>query len=155
MENNQALQENSTPTNQGKMTFEGLYVLRDFKYADSNLILSTFLRGIYYGGSFFSKTPKNLFMDRYKRVAQALIISPDIYIQVACLPDDLDVILGYAILNKSKDTVLWIFVKDRWRRHGIAKSMIPLGFKYIVPQHVTQIGWDLLKKYNITENPFF
>ncbi len=137
------------------MTFEGLFNIRAFKPEDTNFILATFLRGIYYGEGFFSKTPKNLFMDRYKRVAQSLVSAPQVLIRVACLPEDSDVILGYAILTKDLETVFYAFTKSAWRKRGIAKALIPNDFKYIVPQHVTKLGKEILRKYNVTEQPFF
>lgn len=156
MEDNQVLPSQILETNpRNEISFQGLFNIRTAKPEDHNFIMSTFLRGIYYGEGFFSRTPKALFMDRYKRVVQALVISPDILITVACLPEDSNVVLGYAVLNSTLDTVSFIYVKKDWRNKGIAKSLIPQSFKYIVPQHVTKLGWELLRKYDVTENPFF
>ena len=157
MENNQALPDTVPGIPQESLggDFRGLFSVREFRASDTNFVLATFLRGIYYGDSFFSRVPKDLFMERYKRVAQGLVTAPQIVIRIACLIDDPDVILGYAILSQDLDTVLYAFTKSAWRRRGIAKSLIPQDFKFIVPQHLTALGREIIKKYNISENPFF
>lgn len=134
--------------------FVGLFEVRECMENDKNFILATFLRGLYYGESFFSDVPKNLFMERYKRVAQALVNDPNTTIRVACLPEDKDVILGYSIC--SGDSVNFCFVKAAWRQKGIAKSLVPTNPVYVVPQHLTKIGKELLTKINNPKyNPFF
>ena len=160
MENSQTLSENiqvgiQGDAGPGERSFEGLFSIRNFKSEDANLIYASFLRGIYYGESFFSKTPKNLFMDRYKRVIQALLSDINTAVLIACLPDDPDTILGYALMSRNMETVYYVFVKDRWRNRGIAKALIPRDFKYIVPQHLTKVGRKIVAKLNVTENPFF
>jgi hypothetical protein len=157
MEDNQVLQDQIQRLDaQGnRVGFEGLFNVRASKPEDHNFIMSTFLRGVYYGESFFSQTPKDLFMDRYKRVVQALVVSPDVFIAVACLPEDPDIVLGYAILSRDLQTVSFVFTKKAWRGKGIARSLIPKDFKYIVPQHVTSVGRKILNNYNVIDNPFF
>lgn len=138
------------------MSFQGLYTIRDGNENDHNFILATFLRGIYYGDSFFSGVPKKIFMERYKIVAQALVRDPNIVIRVACLPEDPDVILGYSLLSKDMNTVSFCFVKAAWRQKGIARSLLPQNPIYVVPQHVTKIGRLLLHKFpGLNYNPFF
>lgn len=136
------------------LNFQGLYHIRDANENDKNFILATFLRGIYYGETFFSEVPKTLFMERYKLVAQALVNDRNTTIKVACLPDDQDVVLGYSIM--SGVTVNFVFVKAAWRQKGIAKSLLPDNPTYVVPQHITKIGQSLLYKLpNVLYNPFF
>ena len=134
--------------------FSGLYSIRDKRPDDKNFILSTFLKGLYHGESFFSQIPKNIFMDNYKRVANALVENPGIKIKVACLTEDPDVILGYAILSQDNSTVFWVFTKTAWRKRGIAKSLLPS--KPTTVAHLTKVGNSLLYKLdNPIFNPFF
>src|ERR1700686_3327393 len=113
------------------MDFNGLYDIRKGKDEDKNFILATFLRGLYYGDSFFSQVPKDIFMDRYKRVANALVNDTNTDIFVACLPEDPDVILGYSLISKDGKTLYWTFVKAAWRKNGIGKSLISQDIKYV------------------------
>lgn len=131
--------------------FSGLYHIRDKKAEDDNFILSTFLRGLYYGDSWFSLIPKDLFMSEYKRVVETLVARGNI--KVACLPDDPDTIIGYSILSQDFQTVHWAYVKKNWRKNGVAKSLLPQHPTAV--SHLTEVGKQLLPKlHNPIFNPF-
>lgn len=133
------------------MNEEKLYLIRDYIPGDKNFILSTFLRGMYYGDSWFSLIPKKIFMDNYKKVAETLINNS--IIKIACLSDDKDVILGYSILSKDYLGIHFCYVKSAWRRKGIGKSLLPKFPIYI--SHFTKLGLSLRNKYpNTVFNPF-
>ena len=128
------------------------WAIRDFVPADTNFIMATFLRGLYYGDSWFSLMPKDLFMLNYKKVAEALLASPKVTIKIACLKDDYDVILGYSILGPD-GVVHWVQVKKDWRNIGIAKSLMPDQVKAVT--HLSELGRQLLNKLpNCVFNPF-
>ena len=134
--------------------FSGLYEVRQGKEEDKAFILATFLRGLYYGESFFSQVPKDIFMSRYKLVAQALVNDKNTVIKVACLPEDRDVILGYTVLSRDLKTLYYTFTKTAWRQRGIAKSMVPKDIEYVA--HLTKLGQSLMPKFpNAKFNPFF
>jgi hypothetical protein len=122
--------------------FRGLYNVRDYKPEDKHFIMATFLKGLYYGESYFSLMEKQTFMNNYKPVAEALINKRTI--KVACLPDDPDVILGYAITSNDYQSLDWCFVKSAWRRKGIAKSLVPAHPANIT--HLTNLGKSLMPK---------
>lgn len=131
--------------------FTGLYDIRDAKAEDRNFVLATFLRGIYYGDSWFSQIEKRTFMDNYKLVAQALVDKA--VVKVACDKDDTNVILGYSILSPDFQIVHWVYVKDKFRRGGIAKALTPKHPKSV--SHLTLLGSNLLPKLNgAVFNPF-
>ncbi len=128
--------------------FQGLFDVRDAKESDLNFILATFLRGLYYGDSWFSFIPKSVFMSNYKRVAENLLKSPRTTVKVACLKEDQDVILGYSILSSDFSAVDWVYVKAAWRRKGIATQLLP---KYpSVFTHLSTLGKSLMPKYPST-----
>lgn len=134
-------------------TFKGLYDVRDYNDKDRNLILATFLRGLYYGDSWFSMIPKNIFMDNYKLVIQALVDNPKTVIKIACLKEDPEVILGYSILSSDYQTIHWLYIKSVWRRQGIGRSLVPQHPMYV--SHLSALGKTLLNKLpNTTFNPF-
>lgn len=134
--------------------FNGLYNIRNKRTdGDDNLILSTFLRGMYYGESWFSLIPKNIFMSNYKKVAEFLVKGDKTIIRIACLPDDENVILGYSITNLDSTVLHYVFVKTAWRKKGIARSLIPN--KLVAVSHLTNLGKELLTKLPETVfNPF-
>lgn len=135
-------------------SFQGLYSTRAGVEGDHHLIYATFLRGLYYGDSWFSLIPKDIFMANYKLYIQALINSPSVVITIACLPDDPDVILGYSILSADYQTVVWVYVKSAWRKKGIGRALVPQHPTYV--SHLTEVGKSLLSKINNPLfNPFF
>lgn len=131
-----------------------LYEIRDFQEDDTNFILATFLRGLYYGDFFWHEIPKDIFMANYKRVAENMIGSAKVTIKVACLKDDKSVILGYSILSADFTTIHWVFVKKSWRNQGIARSILPQLPTTVT--HLTATGKSLLDKFQTKPifNPF-
>lgn len=161
MENSQeARRYHERPVPLGMNKFAGLYDIRDAKESDKNFIFASFLRGLYYGDSWFSLIPKNIFMDNYKKVIEILFDSPKAVIKVACLKEDPDVILGYSILSADYTTIHWVYVKNSkladgtsWRRQGIARSLLPQYPTSVT--HLTKLGKELLPKFeNTVFNPF-
>lgn len=134
--------------------FDGLYSIRPAINDDRNFVLKSFLLGLYYGDSWFSKIPKKIFMDNYKKVALALVESNKNLVVIACLPEDPSVILGYSILSSDGSTVHWVYVKEKWRKHGIMTRLIPQNVTQIT--HLNQTGNAILKKLNkeVIFNPF-
>lgn len=124
--------------------FDGLYNIRLATDADRNFILKTFLLGIYYGDTWFSKIPKRIFMDNYKRVAEALFNKYRNNIRIACLSDETDVILGYSILNSDSTVLQFVYVKERWRRKGVGRQLVPPSVCCVT--HLTSLGETLIKK---------
>lgn len=133
--------------------YAGMFSVRDFKEEDRKFILATFLKGLYYGDSWFSQIPQPVFMENYKKVAEALLNNPNNQIMVACLKEDEDVILGYSILGDSYSTIHWVFVKAAWRKGGIARALVPL--RPGVYTHLTTLGKKLVTKLETGHfNPF-
>jgi len=131
-----------------------LVVVRDYEPSDKNFIYSTFLRGLYYGDSWFTLIDKDIFMENYHKILTALVESPKTKIKVACLKDDKDVILAYAILDTSDTTLHYVFCKAAWRAIGIAKMLVPSTITTVT--HLTLAGIGILKKRpEIKFNPFF
>lgn len=134
--------------------FDGLYDIRYATDNDRNFILKSFLLGVYYGDTWFSKIPKRIFMDNYKKVAEALFLRCKGSIRVACLPGDPDVILGYAILNNVQNTLHFVYVKDIWRKKGIGRQLVPTTVTCVT--HLTSLGETLSNKLHseLIFNPF-
>ncbi len=139
-------------------SFRGLYDLRIGQPSDHAFVYSTLLRGLYYGDSWFSLIPKNIFMNNYKKVAELLVKSGNLYI--ACLKDDPDVIIGYSLWNADNTTLHWVYVKNTkledgttWRNKGVARSLVAIPPKQV--SHLTELGKSILKKHtNVIFNPF-
>lgn len=130
-----------------------LIALRPGKSEDRNFILACWLRGLYYGNSWFGEVPKDIFMEKYHSILERVLSSPNVTVTVACLKEDSDVILGYAVhrLVNTHKILDWIFVKSAWRHIGIGKSLVPENLYAVT--HLTKIG-KIVKPSNVIFNPF-
>lgn len=110
-----------------KPEIQPLIAIRLGVETDHNFIFATWLRGLYYGNTFFRFTEKDEFMERYTYAIQNALYKPSVEIRIACLKEDPDVILGYSVLEllDGKYVLHWVFVKPEWRKSGIAEAMIP------------------------------
>lgn len=128
------------------------FIVRDFDHDDRNFIMSTMLKSLYYGDSWFTRILKNIFMTNYHRLLQNIFTNKKVTIKVACLSDAKDVILGYAIY---RDQILdYVYVKQDWRKIGIAKTLIPTNISQC--SHLTKVGEAIIKSKasHIVYNPF-
>ncbi len=147
----EARSNNEEPLPISMTNFQGMYDIRDAKPEDKNFIMATFLKGLYYGDSWFSLIDKSAFMGNYKLVAEALLNRANI--KIACLKEDPDVILGYSVLSQDYQTIHWVFVKANWRQKGIARSLLPQYPTTVT--HLTKLGKELLPKFKTAVfNPF-
>lgn len=130
---------------------QDLIVYRDAVLEDKNLIYSTFLKGLYYGESWYTIIPKNIFMENYHKVLDMLLSIPTTKVLVACSNTDPDQIYGYSILGKP-GVLHWVFVKTKFRGQGIARDLVPKDIHTVT--HLTKTGLSLLVKKNLQFNPF-
>ena len=119
--------------------------------ADKNFVYATWLRGLYYGDSWFSQIPKQIFMTQYQLVIDRILSRATV--SVACLKDDPEIILGYSVHHpiENGNAVDWVFVKSSWRHIGVAKSLIPSNV--VAVTHLTKVGRSI-KPANCDFNPF-
>lgn len=127
-----------------------LVSIRNYVPEDRNFILATFLRGLYYGESWFSIIQKDAFMQHYHKVIEFILAKPETEIKVACLKDDPNVILGYSVFERNR--LHWIFVKKPWRNIGIARDLAPKEFDTVT--HLTKVGLSIIKNRKVEFNPF-
>lgn len=126
------------------------FEVRSAYESDKNFIYSTWLRGVYFGNDWFREIPSDIFYKNYQIYIDKILQRPDTKILIACLLDDKDVILGYVVFEN--DIIHYVFVKESWRKMGIAKLLSPDNLKWCT--HLTPSGSYLRKKYNIVFNPF-
>lgn len=130
-----------------------LVAIRSLNLGDRNFIFSTFLKGLYYGDSWFSQMKKDTFMKEYHKIITHILSNPNTEIKVACLKDDVEVILGYAVLSKDGTALHWIHVKQPWRKIGLTQDLVPPSVNTVT--HLTKVGLSIIHaKKNIEFNPF-
>lgn len=121
---------------------------RTMRPEDKNFIYSTWLKGMYYG-SWCKEIEKGRFFENYPRVLDRII--GDATVIIACLNSDKSVVIGYAVVRPGQ--LDYIFVKDAWRKQGIASSILK-GLALTTYTHTTELGRKLAKKLKLTYNPF-
>lgn len=127
------------------------FITRPYMSSDKNFIYASWLKGLYHGNDWFNEIPTNVFFKNYQGALESILERPNVEILIACLPDDKEVILGYAVLEKN--TIHWIFVKESWRKMGIAKELCST-WNITTCSHLTKVGKFLKKKYSLEFNPF-
>ncbi len=121
--------------------------IRSGTLTDQAFVYSTLLKGLYFGCELYGQIDRIAFFDNYSKVADRILGSSEL--RVACLADDTDVVLGYALVQ---DNVLhYCFVKKPWRKQGIAKSLCA-GVDTVT--HLTRVGQSIKNRKALTYNPF-
>lgn len=93
---------------------------------DLNFIKATWLRSLRFGSKMHKNIPSDLYYKRYGAFIEDTFKRTTIGL-VACLPDDSDLVLGYAILEVYKPDVCvlhWTYVKKPFREQGIATKLL-------------------------------
>lgn len=140
---------------------EELIKIRPLADTDKNFIYSTWLNALYYGNRWakdiepvtgapidiFGEIDEPAFYLNYRAVIDRLLSRCGT--MVACLKEDEDVILGYCVTEP--EILHFIFIKDAWRRAGIAKKLVPKGIKAVT--HLTKLGY-YAKRKSWKYNPF-
>lgn len=126
-----------------------LVVIRDFNKDDSSFLFATWLQGLYYGNYYLREIDKDTFFKCYHAIIESILQQKDTFIAVSCLKEDEDVILGYAVCQP--EILHWVFIKDAWRKLGLAKDLIPKDIKFVT--HLTEVGANI-KPREWKFNPF-
>ncbi len=122
-------------------------VLRSVTDEDIPFILSTWLRGLRSGNSWFKEIDSKSYFNFYQSVIGRLIRSSRV--DVAVLADDPDTIIGYIVY--SEHVLHWIHVRGRWRKLGVGKMLVPKGITRV--SHLTKLGLRL-KPQHWSFDPF-
>jgi hypothetical protein len=130
-------------------SFNGVeVVVREPQEGDVNFMLSTMLKGLYYGSKFWSEVDQESFFSHYEPFIKNLMIASSV--KIACLEDDQDVILGWSMFKQ--DVLHFVFVKKSYRKLGIAKLLYPPGITTV--SHITDSGNNIRKTMNLKFDPF-
>jgi hypothetical protein len=133
-----------------------LVATRDVVQGDVNFIMSTWLKGLLYGGDeYFRRIPKDIYFANHHKVLERILSHPSVKVKIACLKDSPDVILSYCVYLEAgdKSALAWTFTKKDWRNIGLAKSLWPSNV--FAATNLTRVGESIMKKYpKIVFNPY-
>lgn len=130
-----------------------LWITRKPTGADISFIYSTWLRSYHYD-SFTKSTAKSIYFENYKLVLDHILKTAQVY--VACSKEDPNVIFGYVVYEP--ETIHYVFVKEAFRRFGLAKALIKEalgGAEKAEATHRTGMVIPILRRYDkLVFNPF-
>ena len=116
-------------------------------------IYQTWLRSLKYGNGWFDDIDTDTYYQVYDDVIKRIMLRPNTQFKLAVLPDDFDILLGWACFEH--DALHYVFVKQEIgaRNQGIATSLVPRDVTTVT--HLTKVGRRIWKKHkNIIFNPF-
>lgn len=125
--------------------------------ADLSFIYSSWLNSYRSDSGIGRSTRKSIFFKEYNRVIDGILSDPFTRILVACLPDESNVICGF--LAFAPGTLHYCFVKEDFRRFGIARSLaeeaLGEGVSEIWCTHRTELSRPIFQKNTeLQYNPF-
>lgn len=125
-------------------------VIRPFVDSDRNFVIATWLKGNYFGNSFFRQMPQNLYFEKYADHIQAVMSSQESHISIACDQDNETWIVGFAVFEK--DNLHWCHVKEDYRKKGIATLLLK-GRRVTEVKSTTKIGRAITEIKGLIFNP--
>lgn len=128
------------------------FKLREAKESDFPFIYATWLKGLRFGNDVFGTIEQHSYFRNYHKVIETILHRPSVVIPVACLIEDPNTILGYAL--REDGMLHYIHVKSAFRRFGIARALSPPEISRVT--HTTKMGWAILKEKfpNAIYDPF-
>lgn len=123
---------------------------------DIPFIYSTWLQSYFEDSSLGGSIDRSsIYYENYKLVIDHILASKTSNTLIACLNNDPDVILGYLV--KESNTAHYCFVKESFRKLGVAKSLFSKdGFliRARAATHKTKWATDIMDRFGLDFNPF-
>lgn len=118
--------------------------------SDISFIYQTWLKSYKHDSAFGKSVRTSIFFPRYRTILDTLLAKADVL--VACHPDNSDIILGYMV---SEPLVLhYAFVKESFRRLGVAKALYEASGMPLVLSHRTEAIQGILDTHSLVYDPF-
>lgn len=115
-----------------------------------SFILATWLKGNYYGNSFFRQMPQDLYFKKYAEIIEKVIDLETTEVRIACDDDNPSWLVGYSILVGPR--LYWVHVKRDFRERGIAKLLLA-GALIDEVKGTSKIGRAISEKKGLVFNP--
>lgn len=129
--------------------------IREFKEADTNFIISCWVKSSYNNGTGYKER-----LGVYRKGLDELIKQKyedgELLAYVACLEDDDDLILGFAVFGTNY-CLHYTYVKEAFKKQGICKQL--LNYFYKSKKDIKVSFWTsdvkyIKKHYNVTYDRF-
>jgi GNAT superfamily N-acetyltransferase len=133
-----------------------MILYRYYRESDKSLIYSTFLRGNRHGCDYNKEVDSDAFYAAFTARLDTILSDKQNTVYVACLEEDQEIVLGWAIVGK--EAIHWIYVKEPWRCQGIAKGLVghimATPGRIAIYTHTTKPGRALALKHKLKFNPY-
>src|ERR1700723_2397489 len=96
-------------------------IVRYYRPEDKAFIMSTWLRGQYWGEEYWHSMEQNRFFEQYSKYIEKLLGLYYTEIHCAVLEDDPTCILAYLV--KADDIIYWAYTKKDYRKTGLMKLL--------------------------------
>lgn len=126
-------------------------ILRQANVKDKNFILSTWLKGQYFGNSFFRNIPQYLYFEAYAKVITKILCTPGVDINIACDIESPDWIVGYSVFKGEE--IYWMHVRKDYRRQKLATLLITEQKPKVIKAY-TKVGQIIAQRKGLIFNPF-
>lgn len=129
--------------------------IRPFKAEDIPFIVSCWVKSSYKTGTGYMERP-NIYHKGLDELIKKRYEEGSILAYVACLEEDADLILGFAVFGTDY-TLHFIYVKEAFKRQGISKAL--LSFFYKSRKDIKVSFWTkdikhIQKNYSLTYDRF-
>ena len=131
-----------------------MFTIRQATLADKAFILSTWIKGAYYGHPWMQSIDSEAYYRFYPPVLERLLQKPSVNVLIACLSDEPDVVLGYLAYEPACSLGHFAFVKRAWRSKGILRTLLAEAGPITQVSHLTKPGNAIRIKKGYKFNPF-
>lgn len=106
----------------------------------ARFVCGVWLPGLYYGNPWFREIDEGIYFPLYQGVIERLLARSNVKVTAAKLKEDPDAIIGFSVWEEREggNILHWIFVREKWRKKGIASNLIPPNIRTVT--HLTKVG---------------
>lgn len=122
--------------NQESLVEIHLYEGRHLPKQYLNLVRSRWSRSYKHSNAYMKLVYAEAYYNWYSVYIMHILNRPNTVVRLAMLADDLDVILGFSVIEG--DALHYVEVKGDYRRMGIGRNLVPEKIVYF--SHITKIG---------------
>lgn len=133
-------------------TYQG----RALPVAYRNMLYSKWLRSLRHGNDMLKMVPSEAYFAYHHLLIDTLLDRTDTHVRIAALEDNLDVVLGFAVVRHNPGMVVdYVYVNRDMRRQGIGGALLPDKNEGVFT-HVTKTGLAIVGKKltNWKYNPY-
>lgn len=130
---------------------DSLIFVRGAVESDFGCIIRRWEDSVRYSFDWFKVIDPDYFYSVYRKLIESTLRKPEMVIKIACLKEDPDVIIGFAVyeaitaFEPKNYNLHYVYVKEIWRDYRIAKILVPDTVTQC--SNMTKIGMAIHKKY--------